>query len=113
MMTKSIYATAEESASFMKPDTRTNAEKILYELQKEQANGFEMGHDVDNGAIALKVIERNLELLEALKLAANALDKMGDMPYSDVSTHAWFSLDCENIVENSKSLIAKSTGQSK
>lgn len=53
------------------------------------------------------------ELLEALKLAANALDKMGDMPYSDVSTHAWFSLDCEKIVEDSKSLIAKSTGQSK
>ena len=57
--------------------------------------------------------EVNLELLEALKLAANALDKMGDIPYSDASTHAWFSLDCENIVENSKSLIAKSTGQSK
>ena len=57
--------------------------------------------------------EVNLELLEALKLAANALDKMGDMPYSDVSTHAWFSLDCEKIVEDSKSLIAKSTGQSK
>ena len=53
------------------------------------------------------------ELLEALKLAANALDKMGDMPYSDASTHAWFSLDCENIVENSKSLIAKATGKSK
>lgn len=53
------------------------------------------------------------ELLEALKLAANALDKMGDMPDSDVSPHAWFSLDCENIVENSKSLIAKATGQSK
>lgn len=112
-MTKSIYATAEESASVMKPDTRTNAEKILYELQKEQTDGFEIGHDVDNKAIALKLIEQNLELLEALKLAANALDKMGDMPDSDVSTHAWFSLDCENIVENSKSLIAKATGQSK
>ena len=57
--------------------------------------------------------EVNVELLVALKLAANALDKMGDMPDSDVSQHAWFSLDCENIVENSKSLIAKSTGQSK
>ena len=112
-MAKSIYATERESASFMKPDTRTNAEKILYELQKEQTNGFEMGHDVDNGAIALKVIERNLELLEALKLAANALDKMGDMPDYDASPDAWFSLGCENIVENSKSLIAKSTGQSK
>ena len=113
MMTKSIYATAEESASFMKPDTRTNAEKILYELQKEQTHDFEQGHDVDNGAIALKLIEQNLELLEALKLAAKALDKMGDMPDSDVSPHAWFSLDCENIVESSKSLIAKATVQSK
>ena len=112
-MTKSIYATAKESASVMKPDTRTNAEKILYDLQKEQTDGFEMVYDVDNGAIALRVIERNLELLEALKLAAKALDKMGDMPDSDVSPHAWFSLDCENIVESSKSLIAKSTGQSK
>lgn len=112
-MLKSPYATAEESASVMKPDTRTNAEKILYELQKEQTYGFEMGNDVDNGAIALKLIEQNLELLEALKLAATALDKIGDMPDSDVSPHAWLSLDCENIVESSKSLIAKSTGQSK
>ena len=57
--------------------------------------------------------EVNVELLEALKLAANALDKMGDMPDYDVSPDAWFSLGCENIVKNSKSLIAKSTGQSK
>lgn len=57
--------------------------------------------------------EVNVELLEALKLAANALDKIGDMPDSDVSPHAWLSLDCENIVENYKSLIAKSTCQSK
>ena len=81
-MLKSTYATAEESASFMKPDTRTNAEKILYELQKEQTNGFEMGHDVDNGAIALKVIERNLELLEALHVVLRdymAVHGVGDL----------------------------------
>ena len=76
-MTKSIYATAEESASFMKPDTRTNAEKILYELQKEQTHDFEMGHDVDNGAIALKLIEQNLELLEALQSLVNQFLQRG------------------------------------
>ena len=76
-MLKSPYATAKESASFMKPDTRTNAEKILYELQKEQTNGFEMGHEVDNAAIALKVIERNLELLAHLKFAVKLLSPFG------------------------------------
>lgn len=76
-MTKSIYATAKESASVMKPDTRTNAEKILYELQKEQTYGFEMGHDVDNGAIALKLIEQNLELLEALQSLVNQFLQRG------------------------------------
>ena len=81
-MEKSIYATAEESASFMKPDTRTNAEKILYELQKEQTNGFEMGHDVDNGAIALKVIERNFELLEALRIWLTFTTRQPDLQAS-------------------------------
>lgn len=102
-MTKSIYATAKESASFMKPDTRTNAEKILYELQKEQTNGFEMGHDVDNGAIALKVIERNLELLGALKKAKEDINWM-------LNSRLFLNGFVFNYIDEA---IAKSTGQSK
>ena len=97
MMTKSIYATAEESASVMKPDTRTNAEKILYELQKEQTHDFEQGHDVDNGAIALKLIEQNLELLEALQLIAET-----------DSIDAAF--DLHRAIRVARAAIAKSTG---
>lgn len=66
-MTTDPYATAEESASVIKPDTRTAAQKVLYKLQSEQTNGFEMGHEIDNGAIALKLIEQNAELLAALQ----------------------------------------------
>lgn len=99
-MTKSIYATAEESAVFMKPDTRTNAEKILYELQKEQTNGFEQGHEIDNGAIALQLIEQSAELLGALKLIAetDSIDA---------------ALDPQRAIRVASAAIAKSTGQSK
>ena len=73
-MTKIVYATPEESARAIKPDTRTEAQKILYRLQSEQTHDFEMGHEVDNAAIALKLIEQNLELIYALKKTRCELD---------------------------------------
>lgn len=106
-MTKSIYATAKESASVMKPDTRTNAEKILYELQKEQTYGFEMGNYVDNGAIALKLIEQNLEILAMLRKIAES----GDWYCSALEFN--HNVDGDDLEEELLALIAKATGQSK
>ena len=102
-MTKDVYATAKESASVMKPDTRTNAEKILYELQKEQTNGFEQGHEIDNGKIALQLIEQNLELLGALKKAKEDINWM-------LNSRRFLNGFVFNYIDEA---IAKSTGQSK
>ena len=96
-MTKIVYATPEESARAIKPDTRTEAQKILYKLQAEQTHDFEMGHEVDNGAIALKLIEQNSELLAHLKFAVKLLSPFGHTAQ----------------VQSMQEAIAKATGQSK
>lgn len=95
-MSKIVYATPEESARAIKPDTRTEAQKILYKLQAEQTHDFEMGHVVDNGAIALKLIEQNLELLEALQFLLAASGEQ-----------------LTTAFEQAQEVIAKATGQSK
>lgn len=66
-MSKIVYATPEESARAIKPETRTEAQKILHKLQAEQTHDFEMGHEVDNGAITLNLIEQNAKLIYALE----------------------------------------------
>ena len=95
-MSKIVYATPEESARAIKPETRTEAQKILYKLQAEQTHDFEMGHEVDNAAIALKLIEQNAELLDALQFLLVASGEQ-----------------LTTAFEQAQEAITKATGQSK
>lgn len=106
-MTKDVYATAEESARAISPDTRTEAHKILWMLQEEQTHGFEMGCEIDNGAIALQLIDQNVELLAMLQKATHALaDGLWDYgPGQDEHDL------CNEVIAECRAAIAKATAQ--
>lgn len=56
------YATAEESARFIKCDTRTNEEKILYQLMEERGafeQGAEYGHIMNQ--LVLELLEEKFQ----------------------------------------------------